>query len=35
VAGIERDPDDLAWRAFMITSAGIGAFVAVVFLFIL
>jgi len=28
-------PDELAWRAFLITMAGIGAFVAVVFLFIL
>jgi hypothetical protein len=35
VAGIERDPDDLAWRAYLITIGGVGAFVAVVFLFIL
>jgi hypothetical protein len=35
VAGIDRDPDDLAWRAFLITVGGVGAFVATVFLFIL
>jgi len=35
VAGIEQDPDDLAWRAFLITIGGIAAFVATVFLFIL
>ena len=26
---------DLAWRTFVITMAGVGAFIAVVFLFIL
>ena len=31
----EYEPDDLAWRTFLITAAGIGAFVAVVFLFVL
>jgi hypothetical protein len=35
VAGTERDPDDLAYRAFLITVGGIGSFIAVVFLFIL
>lgn len=35
MAGIERDPDDLAWRAFLITVGGCLSFVAVVFLFIL
>lgn len=28
-------PEDLAWRAFLITLIGVGAFIAVVFLFIL
>jgi hypothetical protein len=31
----EYPPDDLAWRTFIITIAGVGAFIAVVFLFIL
>lgn len=31
----EWPPDELARRAFLITLAGIGAFVAVVFIFIL
>lgn len=31
----EYNPDDLAFRTFMISMAGIGAFIAVVFLFIL
>ena len=31
----EYDPDDLAWRTFLITAVGIGAFVAAVFLFVL
>jgi len=35
VAGSEQDPDDLAWRAFLITVGAVGAFVATVFLFIL
>ena len=29
------EPDELATRTFLITAAGIGAFVAVVFIFIL
>ena len=29
------EPDELATRTFLITTAGIGAFVAVVFIFIL
>ena len=29
------EPDELATRTFMITTAGIGAFIAVVFIFIL
>ena len=29
------DPDELALRTFVITMAGVGAFIAVVFLFIL
>ena len=29
------EPDDLAWRTFVITMAGVGAFIAVVFIFIL
>jgi hypothetical protein len=33
--GKEYEPDDLAWRTFVITMAGVGAFIAVVFLFIL
>lgn len=28
-------PEDLAFRTFLITMAGVGAFIAVVFLFIL
>jgi len=35
VAGPERDPDDLAYRAFLITMGGVLSFVAVVFIFIL
>jgi hypothetical protein len=35
VAGVEREPDDLALRAYLITVGGILAFCAVVFLFIL
>ena len=31
----EYTPEDLAWRTFVITIAGVGGFVAVVFLFIL
>jgi hypothetical protein len=31
----ERQPDDLAYRTFLISMAGIGTFIAVVFLFIL
>ena len=31
----EYRPEDLAWRTFVITIAGVGAFIAVVFLFIL
>jgi hypothetical protein len=31
----EYEPNDLAWRTFVITMAGVGAFIAVVFLFIL
>jgi hypothetical protein len=31
----ERAPDDLAYRTFLISMAGIGFFIAVVFLFIL
>ncbi len=33
--GKEWSPDDLAYRTFMITMAGVGAFIAVVFLWIL
>jgi len=33
--GKAYDPDDLANRTFLITMAGVGAFIAVVFLFIL
>ena len=33
--GIARSPDDLAYRTFVITMVGVGAFIAVVFLFIL
>ena len=29
------DPDDLAWRTFFVTAAGIATFCAVVFIFIL
>jgi hypothetical protein len=29
------EPDDLATRTFLITTAGIGAFISVVFIFIL
>ena len=32
---IERTPEDLAYRTFMLTMAGVGTFIAVVFLFIL
>jgi len=28
-------PEDLAWRIFLVTIAGVGAFIAAVFLFIL
>lgn len=31
----EYEADDLAWRTFVITVAGVGAFIVVVFLFIL
>ena len=31
----EYDPESLATRTFMITTAGVGAFIAVVFIFIL
>lgn len=31
----EYQANDLAWRTFLITMAGVGAFIAVVFLFIL
>ena len=31
----EYEPDDLSYRIFMISMAGVGAFIAVVFLFIL
>jgi hypothetical protein len=31
----EYQPDDLASRIFVITMAGVGAFIAVVFIFIL
>ncbi len=31
----EYPASDLAWRTFVITMAGVGAFIAVVFLFIL
>jgi len=31
----EYEPDDLAWRAFVITAVGIGAFVAAVFIYVL
>jgi hypothetical protein len=31
----ERSPEDLAYRAFVMTMAGLGTFIAVVFLFIL
>ena len=33
--GKEYPAGDLAWRTFVITMAGVGAFIAVVFLFIL
>jgi hypothetical protein len=31
----EYAPDELAWRTFVISMAGVGGFIAVVFLFIL
>jgi len=31
----ERTPEDLAYRIFVMTTAGIGTFIAVVFLFVL
>jgi len=31
----ERTPEDLAYRTFLITMAGIGCFIAVVFVFVL
>ena len=31
----EYTPEDLVWRTFLISILGIGAFIAVVFLFIL
>lgn len=31
----EYTSEDLAWRTFLITIAGVGGFIAVVFLFIL
>lgn len=33
--GKAYEPDDLAFRTFYITMTGVGAFIAVVFLFIL
>lgn len=33
--GKAYEPDELAWRVFAVTMAGIGTFVAAVFLFIL
>jgi len=33
--GKERAPDDLAWRMYIMTMAGIAAFCTVVFVFIL
>ena len=35
VFSIERTPEDLAYRCFLLSMAGIGSFIAVVFLFIL
>lgn len=29
------EPEDLAWRIFLITNAGVAAFIAIVFIFIL
>jgi hypothetical protein len=31
----EYPPDELAWNTFLITMAGVGAFIVVVFLFII
>lgn len=31
----EYEPEDLAFRTFLISMAGVGAFIAVVFLFII
>lgn len=31
----EWPPDELAWRTFLISMVGVGAFIAIVFLFIL
>jgi hypothetical protein len=31
----EHSPEDLAYRTFLITMAGVGSFIAVVFVFIL
>ena len=33
--GKAYEPDDLAWRTFVVSMAGVSAFIAVVFLFIL
>ena len=33
--GKEYQADELAWRAFAISMVGVGAFIAVVFIFIL
>ncbi len=33
--GKAYEPDELAWRIFVVSMVGIGAFIAVVFLFIL
>jgi hypothetical protein len=33
--GKAYSPDELAWRTFAVTMAGVGAFIAVVFIFIL
>ena len=33
--GKAYEPDELVWRIFVVSMAGIGAFIAIVFLFIL
>ena len=35
MGGVAPEPDDLATRTFIITMAGVGAFIAIVFLFII